>query len=81
MNHTIFDLEGEARGVVAVGTTPSRGRASTSYVFMAEHMQRARLRLPMGSPGLLGAVPQARLLHGVGEPHEPGLFGPENFAD
>ena len=44
MNHTIFDLEGEARGVVAVGTTPSRGRASTSYVFMAEHMQRARLR-------------------------------------
>lgn len=58
-----------------------RSRASTSYVSMAEHMQRARLRLPMGSPGLLGAVPQARLLHGVGEPHEPGLLGPENFAD
>ena len=81
MNHTIFDLEGEARGVVAVGTTPSRGRASTSYVFMAEHMQRARLWLPVGSHGLLGEVPQARLLDDIGEPHEPGLLGTENFAD
>ena len=81
LNHTIFDLEGEARGVVAVGTTPSRGRASTSYVFMAEHMQCARLWLPVGSHGLLGEVPQARLLDDIGEPHEPGLLGTENFAD
>ena len=66
---------------VAVGTTPSRGRASTSYVFMAEHMQRARLWLPVGSHGLLGEVPQARLLDDIGEPHEPGLLGTENFAD
>jgi hypothetical protein len=48
---------------------------------MAEDMQRARLGLPVGSHGLLGEVQQARLLHDVGEPHEPGLIGTENFAD
>ena len=48
---------------------------------MAEHMQRAQLWLPRGSQGLLGEVPQARLLHDVGEPHESRLLGTENFAD
>jgi hypothetical protein len=48
---------------------------------MAEHMQRTRLRRPVWSRGLLGEVQQARLLHDVGEPHEPGLIGTENFAD
>ena len=72
---------GTVCAVVAVENTPARGRASTSYAVMAEHMQRARLWLPVGSHGLLGEVPQARLLHDVGEPHELGLLGQENFAD
>ena len=58
-----------------------RSRAPTSSVFLAEHRQRARLRLPVGSPGLFGERPQARVLHNVGEPHEPRLLGTENFAD
>ena len=48
---------------------------------MAEHRQHTRLWLPVSSLGLLGEVQQARLLHDVGEPHELGLLGTENFAD
>lgn len=39
-----------------------------SSAFMAEHMQRARLSLPVGNHGLLGEVPRTRLLHDVGKP-------------
>lgn len=53
----------------------------TLCAFMAEHRQHTRLWLPVWSLGLLGEVQQARLLHDVGEPHELGLLGTENFAD